>query len=207
MAVQASIKSKNYAVVVRSLKASDAAVLPAIAISLKDALLQAVGVIQMEYLQGPRPAKLGEITGRLRNSINSDVFVSNKGVVGRIGTNLSYGAFHEFGFHGTENVRAHTRVTSVVNQKGATVPAVIFQKKGKEIVAKRRSLGRLAQQPGNFAARTQQVRAHTRKIDYDGRPFVRPGLEQTLPNIQAQVDKAVATALKSGGNSSGGRTS
>ena len=50
-------------------------------------------------------------TGRLRRSINSRVNDSAKSIIGIVGTNVEYAARHEYGFHGTVNVREHSRTT------------------------------------------------------------------------------------------------
>lgn len=48
-------------------------------------------------------------TGRLRRSINERVIEETNKVTGIVGTNVEYAAVHEYGFTGTENVRAHLR--------------------------------------------------------------------------------------------------
>lgn len=48
-------------------------------------------------------------SGTLRRSITSKVKQSSTGVYGIVGTNVVYGAVHEFGFSGRQNVKAHLR--------------------------------------------------------------------------------------------------
>jgi phage gpG-like protein len=48
-------------------------------------------------------------TGTLRRSINQKVEVRGESVTAIVGTNVVYGAFWEYGFHGVEQVRAHQR--------------------------------------------------------------------------------------------------
>lgn len=48
-------------------------------------------------------------TGRLRRSINQRVKESETGIEALVGTNVSYGRVHEFGFTGTVNVKEHMR--------------------------------------------------------------------------------------------------
>lgn len=48
-------------------------------------------------------------TGRLRNSIHNHVIKIGKSIVGEVYTDVKYAAIHEFGFSGTENVKAHLR--------------------------------------------------------------------------------------------------
>lgn len=196
MAISASIRSKNFAVVVRKLRGTDAAVLPAAAKALDRGLLEATGIIQMEFLQGPRPQKLGEVTGRLRNSISHDVELTEKGVVGRIGTNVVYGAYHEFGFKGTVQVRAHQRHIEDANwtTAGGRRRQVKTDLAGNVIQIKRESIASAMRRGVSLV--TQQVRAHSRRLDYAGRPYVRPGLAQALPRIQELVNAAISAALR-----------
>ena len=68
-----------------------------------DPLLQAVHqgalevqrVAQTKYLTGPRPHRLGVISGRLRGDIKGRAKRHGNRVVGITGTNVSYGAIHE----------------------------------------------------------------------------------------------------------------
>lgn len=48
-------------------------------------------------------------TGTLRRSINLRVTEDAAGVVASVGTNVVYGAIHEYGYQGAMTVRAHTR--------------------------------------------------------------------------------------------------
>lgn len=48
-------------------------------------------------------------TGTLRRSIDYAVAKTPTAVVGKVSTNLRYGRAHEYGFSGTETVRAHLR--------------------------------------------------------------------------------------------------
>jgi phage gpG-like protein len=61
--------------------------------------------VQKDYLTGPRPAKLGVVTNRLRASITPNGgdsrsrFVDTGGDISYyVGTNVSYGALWEYGF-------------------------------------------------------------------------------------------------------------
>lgn len=198
MSVRASIRSKNFAAVVAGLKRADAAIIPAAAQALNLGLVEAVGIVQTEFLQGPRPAKLGEVTGRLRQSIAHDVVVTEKGVVGRIGTNVVYGAFHEFGFKGEVNVRAHQRHVEDSNWTtgDGRKKVALLDRLGQTIGFKRESIKQAARRGVAFVV--QNVRAHVRHLNYSGRPFVRPGLEQSLPRIKELIETAIQKAVKGG---------
>jgi HK97 gp10 family phage protein len=50
-----------------------------------------------DYLTGPRPVKLGVVTGRLRSSITSRAEWKGRKLLGIVGTNVFYGKFHEEG--------------------------------------------------------------------------------------------------------------
>lgn len=119
-------------------------------------------VVQREFLSGPRPGRLDVRTTRLRQSIAIDVKSSHRGVVGRIGSNVRYAAFHEFGFRGQQQVRSHTRALG-------TRRAARLQRGG--------SVG------------IQFVRGHTRRIEYEGRPFIRPALIKARPLILSEMKK------------------
>ena len=48
-------------------------------------------------------------TGTLRRSINQEVKATPGSIMGIVGTNVPYGAVHEFGFKGVVTVREHLR--------------------------------------------------------------------------------------------------
>lgn len=74
--------------------------------------------------------------------------------VGGAGTGVEYDPFHEFGFHGLVQVRAHQR-------RGDT------------------AFGR------KVTPFTASVSAHSRSLDYGGRPHARPALAESKERIQA----------------------
>src|SRR5262245_47305271 len=86
------------------------AIAAAAVIGLDRGLQVAVATIQLKHLSGPRPKKLDRLTGRLRQSITHRVDRAGTNVSGQAGTNVKYAAYHEFGFHGVVNVKAHTRI-------------------------------------------------------------------------------------------------
>lgn len=63
----------------------------------KRKMAMAERISKKDYLTGPRPMKLGVVSGRLRNSIKTDVSRLNKKMKGSIGTKVVYGPIHEFG--------------------------------------------------------------------------------------------------------------
>jgi phage gpG-like protein len=86
------------------------------------------------------------VTGKLAQSITHRVYED----YAEVGTNISYGAFHEFGFQGTVMVSAFTR------------------RRGK-------------------SGYPWPVSAHTRRINYAGRPFLRPALDDVFQSGRAVV--------------------
>ncbi len=67
---------------------------------LKDASrfgFAALANIKKNYLTGPRPGKVGVVTGRLRASMLFTTRKTSDGPIIRFGTNVKYAALHEFG--------------------------------------------------------------------------------------------------------------
>lgn len=75
-------------------------------------------IAKQDYLSGPRSrSKLGVVSGDLRRSItrgaDGNVYrLSGNKLV--MGTNLPYAAAHEYGFHETVQISAHTREVKAV---------------------------------------------------------------------------------------------
>ncbi|MGN6383653.1 MAG: hypothetical protein ACTHMK_13705 [Dyella sp.] len=66
--------------------------------------------VQTQKLSGQ---VLNRRTGRLRNSINSLVQEGPGSVSAQVGTGVSYAKIHEYGFQGTVQVPAHTRMQTM----------------------------------------------------------------------------------------------
>jgi phage gpG-like protein len=160
---------------IEALERLDAEVLQRAGKVLGNRLLNVIGVAQNEYLQGPRPEKLSVVTRRLLGSLEQAVTVGTDRVTGVVGTNVPYAGFHEFGFHGSIQVREHTRIIGETNDKGESVDTrkAIRDPAGNIIGFKRRS--------EETAKTTQTVKAHKRQVEYAGRPFLRPALLKVQP--------------------------
>ncbi len=194
MAIQASVRVRNDVLVLNSLRRIDSEALNAASRGLARGLEIAVGIIQRDFLSGPRPSKLDVRTTRLRNSITKRVdVVSKRGVLGRVGSNVAYAGFHEFGYHGTQQVRAHTRVLREVNNAGELVDTrrVLRDRQG-NVIGYRESRLRAAIRNKTTVA-TGRVKAHSRQVDYEGKPFVRPGVRKAMPLILGEIAKELAT--------------
>jgi phage gpG-like protein len=190
--LKVSFKNRNVGIVLKGTKALPEKVDAAAATGLRSGLFEVIRIAQFEYLMGPRPARLGEVTGRLRNSITQTVEQTPKGVVGTVGTNLSYGAFHEFGFNGVERVKAHTRTIGQLNGKGQEIDTRRTHQDRSGTIIFRESGKRAAGRQNSGVVFVQFVRAHDRHLNYKGRPFVRPAIEKGLPVIISEINRQVA---------------
>lgn len=98
--------------------------------AIRRALLKAVTISVID-LQGKIQAKLAgpvlkERTHHLHDSIHYEVTSDETSVTGLVGTDVVYARYHEYGFHGTEQVREHLRRISVAfGHPIATVQATV----------------------------------------------------------------------------------
>jgi len=104
-------------------------------------------------------------SGTLRRSIDQHVIDLPEGVAGIAFSNLKYARRHEYGFTGTENVRAHMRMM-------------------------KQAFGRPVKNP-----REVPVMTHKRQVDYKARSFMRTALREMEPEIIAQIERAVSMGL------------
>lgn len=181
----------NFPIVLAQVKATPERVVAAGEKGLKRGLEFARTIAMREFLSGPRPKKLDVISTRLRNSVSWTVKRSGKGVVGRIGSNVKYAAFHEFGFRGTMQIPAHTRSTVAPGSSGSRRVRFIRDREGTVIGERRESVASAEKRGVSFVR--QQVRAHQRKLNYAGRPFIKPALVRAQPLILAEIKKELAT--------------
>lgn len=195
MQTSARIVGKNVVLVVRGLESLPSRILQAASIGLSRGLQIAAGVAQKSYLTGPRPARLGVRSGRLRGAVTSSVEtrVSDGGVVGRLSNNVAYAGFHEFGFHGQVNVSAHTRVLENIGEFGDDLDGRrLWKERGGRVIGYRDTRKQASSRMKHFADTVQFVRAHTRNISYDGRPFLRPALVESQPVILRELKRELA---------------
>jgi len=187
----------------------------AVAKGLRRGLELTRSMSQRDYLSGPRPTRLGVVTTRLRNSMTTRVQDTGNAIEGIIGTNVPYAPFHEFGFHGAIQVRAHTRIS------GATAGAKLNLRKlrgpiyspvmnsdgikvGKQLVGHRRSARTVVGDLSHGVVNIQMVKAHERHVDYSGRPFIRPAIYRMLPKIGELVIAELKRHIRDSG--AGGQT-
>lgn len=193
----------NLNLVIRNLNTADPRILLAARIGLRRGLEYVATDSKKNYFRPSRaagnPRRLVSLSGRLRQSIGTALISNGNTITGQIGTNVSYGAYHEFGFHGTQQVRAHTRIVGIFRKGKQVDQRRRYTRKGevlglRDTYAQALARTRISALQGITVIR-QQVAAHTRRVDYYGRPFVRPALLQGRPMILEEIQKAIKAAL------------
>lgn len=134
-------------------------------------------------------------TGTLRRSWNPKLppkANDQGGYDGKVASNLRYAAFMEFGFHDKEQVKAHTRQVGGRSVFGmVAVQTASGVRGGADTFASRRR---------KLAQGITFVKAHSRKVDFAGKPYARPGLLAAQPAVEAHHNRAVRNALKEDAN-------
>lgn len=124
-------------------------------------------------------------TGTLRRSINREVRYAGHGLIeGIVGTNVEYAAIHEYGFHGTETVRAHVRKIREHSKMYLFGTA-----SGMARTEMRWKRGKLT---GGIA----NVKEHSRTVNMPERSFLRSTLKDFEQRIKDELQAAAAKALK-----------
>jgi len=204
--IRVSIKAEGEQAALNSAKTLDERILKAADTGLKSGLLMTVGIAQREFIQdGARVkgeylpgARLHSVTGNLRRQMNTGTKRTADHVEGFIGNTAKYAAFHEFGFHGVQNVRAHSRVmrqlTDDENWGGEDIDTrrPIRNAAGELLGFKESRKASAKFQKKGFAL-VQFVKAHARKLNYPGKPFVRPALLRMQPVIIGEIVKELNT--------------
>ncbi len=145
--------------------------------------------IVRDYLSGQAlHPRSGRLWRSIRPNIDEEFFFDKGRVVGMrttVGTNVEYAAYHEFGFHGVEQVRAYVR--RVKSRNTYTREKRTSKKTGKEYNARVKTGTGIA-----------YVRAHSRTINYAGHPFERPALADLRPAMSEAIAAAIRKALDGG---------
>ena len=105
-------------------------------------------------------------SGRLRRSINPDVFESGTNIVGQVATNVEYASAHEYGFKGPVTIKEHLRMQV-------------------------KAFGKAMKNP-----RKVVVKQHTANMNFPERSFMRTALEEMRPEIRAAFEGALAEVIK-----------
>lgn len=141
--------------------------------SVRDGLVQTINTlsiklvskIKTDYLSGQ---VLHRRTGRLSRSVHANPVVVVEGLItGKVGTNVSYAAFHEYGFQGTESIKTHLRT--------------ITQAFGRQLKGGSKEI---------------TVHAYTRQADYPARSFMRAALHSMRDEIEQTMKSALGETLK-----------
>ena len=140
-------------------------------------------------LSGPRgaPGILGVVTGAARRSIADEAGVAGDTVYALFGSALEYVKAWEDGFHGDQEVRAHTR-----RRLGAVRAVSIAQAtRGKVIKRARQSA---AQRKAGLI----NVKAHQRKANMEAKHFIRDTLLAAKGPTEARIMRALIIAAETG---------
>lgn len=178
---------KNFPIVIKALETAPENVLLAAEKGLRKGLEFAKTISMREYLSGPRPKRLDVVTTRLRSSIATSVQRSGRGIVGRIGSNVKYARYHEFGMKGVVHVREHIRHQATSGERAGRL---IRDREGNVVGQKRESVKQAESRGVVFTRET--VKAHKRKVNYEGRPFIKPALVKAQPYIKQAILDAIA---------------
>lgn len=134
---------------------------------------KATGRIVLRLMRNVKRDKLsGQVlkvrTGRLRRSITQRVEEAGDVITGIVGTNVEYAARHEFGFTGTETVKAHLRLVKQAFGKDLKHPV------------------------------WATVGTHTREAKYPEHSFLRSALKELAASgkIAAEYRKALQDGVK-----------
>ena len=133
-------------------------------------------------------SRSGRLARSIRSNINEEFVTEGGRVVGMsttVGTNVEYAAYHEFGFHGTEQVSAHVR--RIKSRSTFSRVERVSKKTGKTYNAKVQASQGIA-----------FVRAHSRQVNYAGHPFMRPALADLQPTMRENIAAVVRAALEEG---------
>ena len=107
-----------------------------------------------------------KLSNNLRGSIHQEVIRDGSGIVGRVGTNVEYAAFHEYGFNGAQSVREHMRTIKM-------------------------AFGKMLKEPKKIV-----IGAHTRHVDYKCKLFLCSALQDQHEEIVTALNEAVKEAMR-----------
>lgn len=147
--------------VIGRLRAMPPRIQAAITATMQREMIGLSGYIKAEKLSGQ---VLKTRTGTLRRKVNARVTASETAVTGQVGVQLAYAAIHEYGFDGTEQVRAHTRTIHQAFGHALASPVVV------------------------------QVQSFSRHMKMPERSFLRAGLRERAPGILSALETAATEA-------------
>jgi phage gpG-like protein len=134
-----------------------------------------VGHIVATKLTSAGPQFLNRRTGRLGGSARaSEAVVTGNNVSSAIGTNVRYGAVHEFGFRGTVAVKAHRRKDPAGDR---------YKRSGTRRSIRMKSASGVA-----------FVRAHSRHVNFPARKMFETGVGERVEAYSTAVSAAILRA-------------
>lgn len=122
-----------------------------------------VGFIKTSKLSGQ---VLNRRSGRLSRSVNAAFSRTEAEIKGSAGTNVAYAKPHEYGFHGTVNVREHLRLQKM-------------------------AWGRELKEPKHVT-----VRSHSMKMNLPEKSFLRSALADMKPEIRERITAVLNQVVK-----------
>lgn len=175
--------SSNATEVVSKLERFPAEMAKAIAGAMRKENELTIAAAIQKRMSGPRPAVLGRRTSELARSVHqNDPVIDGNTILSSIGSNKLYAGFHEFGFHGNQQVRAHTRNRHTY--AGGSKTYAVLDASGR--------ISRRSRKPKSSTSIS--VRAHTRAINYAGRPYLQPTIVERASNYSATISTAIVLA-------------
>jgi len=133
----------------------------AIVASMQREMFALAAYVKAEKLTGQ---VLKTRTGTLRRKVNARVTETPETVTGQVGVKLAYAAIHEYGFDGSESVKAHTRTIHQAFGHPLAAPVVV------------------------------QVQSFSRHMKMPERSYLRSALRERAPNIMAALELAAREA-------------
>lgn len=138
--------------------------------AVRDELNVSVGVLALKLAVRAKQKLSDDVlrvrTGRLRRSITTSVTDDTDGIIGRVGTNVSYARFQEYGFTGTQTVKQSLRKVTQAWGKPLKEP--------REVV----------------------VREHQRQVNYPAHSFLRSALAEMSDEVRKELAAALGRAIK-----------
>lgn len=167
--------------------------LQALGPTLREALRAAVTAEAVRLTRYVKEEKLsGQVlhvrTGTLRRKINYVVHETPSAITASVGVQLAYAAIHEYGFDGTETVRAHVRRVAGRDVKGRIALSRARLTPSGQIVTSRR---------GTTGTGIAFVHEFTRHLHMPERSFLRSSLKENELSIREHLQAAVREALPS----------
>jgi len=136
--------------------------------------------------RGSTATNLGVDTGTARRSMVGPVKQTQDTVQAVLGSTVDYVAAHEAGFHGTQHVRAYTRIIAGLSRNART--GIVTKKAAGKYKAALRS----------GKATIAHVRPHGRKVNIIAKHFIRDTVIEAKDPAADRITKALMIAIKTG---------